>query len=143
MNSDVSSRLEGILDRQIEAAQQLAATLDAETRALTGNSPAAVSEQVAEKLHLLGKIERLEGERRILWDPAKSDAPESISGRWRALMELMAGCRKVNEINGYIINVRRTQVGQLLAIVRGSEPPMTYGPHGKTFATALRALARA
>jgi flagellar biosynthesis/type III secretory pathway chaperone len=143
MNSDISRHLEGILDRQIEAAQQLAATLDAETKALTGKSPAAVAEQVAEKVNLLGKIEQLERERRNLWDPTKSDAPESISGRWGALMELMAGCRKVNEINGYIINVRRTQVGQLLDIVRGNATPMIYGPQGKTFATALRALARA
>ena len=62
--------------------------------------------------------------------------------RWRALMELMAGCRTANEINGHIIHVRQHQVGQLIDIVRGG-PAITYDPRGKTFAKALRALARA
>jgi len=54
----------------------------------------------------------------------------------------MTGCREANEVNGYIINVRRVQVRQLLDVVRGGAA-VTYGPQGKTFARALRALARA
>ena len=65
-----------------------------------------------------------------------------LGERWRALMELMAGCRTANEVNGYIIHVRQNQIRQLMDIVRGASP-VTYGPQGKTFATALRALARA
>jgi flagellar biosynthesis/type III secretory pathway chaperone len=57
-------------------------------------------------------------------------------------MELMAGCRTANEINGYIINLRQGQVSQLLGILRGATP-LTYSPQGKTFAKALRALAKA
>ena len=57
-------------------------------------------------------------------------------------MELMAGCRTANEVNGYIINLRRSQINQLLGIVRGGSP-VTYSPQGKTFAKALRALAKA
>jgi flagellar biosynthesis/type III secretory pathway chaperone len=57
-------------------------------------------------------------------------------------MELMAGCRTANEVNGHIIHVRQHQVRQLLDIVRGG-PALTYSPQGKTFAKALRALARA
>jgi flagellar biosynthesis/type III secretory pathway chaperone len=57
-------------------------------------------------------------------------------------MELMAGCRSANEVNGYIIHVRQHQIRQLLDIVRGG-PAITYGPQGKTLAKALRALARA
>jgi flagellar biosynthesis/type III secretory pathway chaperone len=57
-------------------------------------------------------------------------------------MEIMAQCRKSNDINGYIVNVRQRQVRQLIDIVRGGEIG-TYGPQGKTFAKALRALARA
>jgi flagellar biosynthesis/type III secretory pathway chaperone len=54
----------------------------------------------------------------------------------------MAGCRTANEVNGHIIHTRQHQIGQLLDIVRGG-PAITYGPRGKTFAKALRALARA
>ena len=62
--------------------------------------------------------------------------------RWRLLMELMAGCRSANEVNGHIVHVRQHQVQQLLDIVRGG-PAVTYSPQGKTLAKALRALARA
>jgi flagellar biosynthesis/type III secretory pathway chaperone len=58
------------------------------------------------------------------------------------LMELMAGCRTANDVNGHIIHVRQHQIRQLIDIVRGG-PAITYGPQGKTFAKALRALARA
>ncbi len=54
----------------------------------------------------------------------------------------MAVCQKANEVNGYIINVRRVQVRQLIDVVRGGAA-VTYGPQGKTFSKALRALARA
>ena len=43
---------------------------------------------------------------------------------------------------GYIIHVRQHQIRQLIEIVRGA-PAITYDSHGKTFAKALRALARA
>ena len=66
----------------------------------------------------------------------------TVVERWRKLMELMAGCRTANEVNGHIIHVRRHQIRQLIDIVRGG-PSVTYDPQGKTFAKALRALARA
>lgn len=142
MTNDARRRLEVVLDREIEVAQQLAATLAAEREALTGNSPTALAEQAAQKIALLGTFENLEGERRSLGGAALSQLSDAAAQRWRALMELMTGCREANEVNGYIINVRRVQVRQLLDVVRGGAA-VTYGPQGKTFARALRALARA
>lgn len=144
MNIDLR-RLEDLLDREIEAARQLSISLVAERAALTGGEPAAVHQMAAEKVRLLGVIEKLESERRALSAaPAGSAAGlgSSVAERWRALMELMAGCRAANEVNGHIIHIRQNQIQQLIAIVRGG-PALTYGPQGKTFATALRALARA
>ena len=57
-------------------------------------------------------------------------------------MELMAGCKTANGINGRIIHVRQHQIRQLIDIVRDG-PAITYGPQGKSFAKGLRALARA
>jgi len=143
MEQDPRRRLEDVLDREIEVARSLAETLAAERTALTGDSPAAVEERAAEKIRLLETIEKLEAERRALFAlPSGLGLAATVAERWRALMELMAGCRSANEINGHIIHVRRHQIGQLIDIVRGG-PAMTYGPHGKTFAKALRALARA
>jgi flagellar biosynthesis/type III secretory pathway chaperone len=154
MNQDVRHRLEDLLDREIVAARLLSSTLVAERSALTGDAPDAVLQQAAEKVQLLGTIERLESERRDICTAAmpsaaggEPNADDSgmaamLGERWRALLELMAGCRAANEVNGYIIRVRQNQIRQLMDIVRGASP-VIYGPQGKTFATALRALARA
>jgi flagellar biosynthesis/type III secretory pathway chaperone len=143
MNLEARRRLEDLLDREIELARGLAATLADEKTALTGTSPLQLESTVAEKLRVLASIETLEEERRALC--AVPNAPgiaATVLERWRALMELMAGCRSANDINGHIIHVRQNQVRQLIDIVRGG-PAVTYDPHGKTFAKALRALARA
>ena len=146
MNQDARRNLEDLLDREIEAARLLSTTLAAERSALTGTSPEDVQQKAAEKIQLLEMIERLERERRaVCAESGLGDAPTvggMVSERWRSLMELMAGCRAANEVNGYIIHVRQNQVRQLMEILRGTTP-VTYGPQGKTFARALRALARA
>lgn len=143
MQQDARRRLEDVLDREIEAARQLAATLAAEQAALTGDSPQAVEQKAAEKLQLLNSIEKLEVERRELCPtPGGPGLAAAVAERWRALMEVVAGCRTANEVNGHIIHVRQHQVRQLIDIVRGG-PAITYNPQGKTLAKALRALARA
>jgi flagellar biosynthesis/type III secretory pathway chaperone len=153
MNQDARRRLEDLLDREIELARQLAETLGAERSALTGTSPEAVEQQAAEKMRLLAAIENLEDERRALAMAAEQALPgtrlargagiaATVAERWRTLMEVMAGCRTSNEVNGYIINLRRGQIQQLIGIVRGASP-VTYNPQGKTMARALRALAKA
>jgi flagellar biosynthesis/type III secretory pathway chaperone len=143
MIADSRRRLEELLDREIELAHSLAATLAAEKAALTGDSPQAVEQYAAEKIRLFGTIENLEEERRALCsDPLGAGIAASVVQRWRALLELVAGCRTANEVNGHIIHVRQHQVRQLIDIVRGG-PSITYDPQGKTFAKALRALARA
>jgi flagellar biosynthesis/type III secretory pathway chaperone len=58
------------------------------------------------------------------------------------LMELVAGCRSANQVNGYIIHTRQSQLLELLGIVRGAAP-LTYTAQGKTLARAHRALAKA
>jgi flagellar biosynthesis/type III secretory pathway chaperone len=141
MEQEARRRLEDVLDREIEAARSLALTLAAEQAALTGDSPQAVEQKAAEKLQLLNAIEKLEAERRVP-TPNAPGLAAAVAERWRALMELVAGCRTANEINGHIIHVRQHQVRQLLDIVRGG-PAITYSPQGKTLAKALRALARA
>jgi flagellar biosynthesis/type III secretory pathway chaperone len=150
MNQAARHRLEDLLDREIAVARLLSTTLDAERGALTGDAPDAVLRRAAEKVQLLGTIERLENERRELCaaelpgaaDDEAHGMAAALGERWRALLELMAGCRSANEVNGYIIRVRQNQVRQLMDIVRGAAP-VVYGPQGKTLANALRALARA
>jgi flagellar biosynthesis/type III secretory pathway chaperone len=143
MSPDARRHLEDLLDREIELARSLAATLAAEQHALTGDSPVAVEQNAAEKIRVLGLIEKLEQERRALCaSPLSAGIAATVVERWRALMKLMAGCRIANEVNGHIIHVRQHQIRQLIDIVRGG-PSITYDPQGKTFAKAPRVLARA
>jgi flagellar biosynthesis protein FlgN len=144
MNHDARLHLEVLLDREIELARSLGEALDAEKTALTGQSPEAVSGLAAQKTRLFETIEKLEHERRALCaNPSGPGIAASVVARWRSLMALMAGCRNANELNGYIIRVRQHQIRQLIDIVRGRPAPITYDTHGKTFANALRALAKA
>jgi flagellar biosynthesis/type III secretory pathway chaperone len=143
MDQDARRRLEDLLDREIELARSLAATLAEERVALTGQSPEAVEKNAADKIRVLETIEKLEQERRaVCASPENSGLATLVVERWRALMQLMASCRTANEINGHIIHVRQHQIRQLIDIVRGG-PSITYDHHGKTLAKALRALARA
>jgi flagella synthesis protein FlgN len=147
MKSDARHDLEDLLDREIEVARSLAATLAEERRALTGDSAETLAEQSGRKLRLFENLEKLETERRALCGVGKSapvdfDFAATVAQRWRALMELIAGCRNANEINGQIIHMRQGQIRQLIDILRGGSSD-TYNPQGKTFAKALRALARA
>jgi flagellar biosynthesis/type III secretory pathway chaperone len=143
MTPDARRHLEDLLDREIELARSLAATLAAEQHALTGDSPAALEQNAAEKIRVLESIEKLDQERRALCaSPLSAGIAATVAERWRALMKLIAGCRTANEVNGHIIHVRQHQIRQLIDIVRGG-PSITYDPQGKTFAKALRVLARA
>ncbi|HSZ07945.1 MAG TPA: flagellar protein FlgN [Steroidobacteraceae bacterium] len=143
MTQDERRRLEDLLDREIALARSLAATLAAEQLALTGQSPAAVEQNAAEKIRVIQSIEKLEEERRALCaSPLSAGIAATVAERWGALMELMARCRTANDVNGHIIHVRRHQIRQLIDIVRGG-PSITYSPQGKTLAKALRGLARA
>ena len=163
MNADTHQRLAGVLDREIETARALAATLDEERTALTGLIADAVTAVASQKIELLARIETLEAQRRELCDAASISLPnrrhgrtplitgmsdaiagvsDAIAEQWQVLLELIAGCRIANEVNGYIINARRGQVGQLINLLRGGAP-VTYGPRGKTHASVHRQLARA
>jgi flagella synthesis protein FlgN len=142
MNMDDRRRIEALLDSELALAAQLAATLDAERAALTGPSPEAVGEQAAAKVDLLARLEEVEHARREACEGQDMTAIASIASRWQSLLALMARCRSANDVNGYIINVRRHQVQQLLDVVRGAKP-LTYGPGGKNFPRPLRELARA
>lgn len=139
---DDRRRIEALLDSELTLAAKLATTLDTERAALTGPSPDAVREQAAAKVDLLVRLEEMERARRELCAGQDMTAVASINSRWQSLLALMARCRTANDVNGYIINVRRHQVQQLLDVVRGTQP-LTYGPAGKTLPRALRELARA
>jgi flagellar biosynthesis protein FlgN len=157
VNRDMSSerQLEELLDRELGVAQTLAGILEQERAALVGEASHAVATLASKKAALLEQLEKLESERKSLGaaagaaqerDATSTGRLPSLSAaagrRWQSLMGLVATCRDANEANGLIVNLRQGQVRALLDIVRSS-PAVTYGPQGRTFAKAVRPLARA
>lgn len=157
MNDPAHRQLEAVLDREIGVARALAATLAAERIALTGTVPAEVVTKAAEKTALFASLEQLDLQRRKACDAAGISLPArtlgrtqtssavsaSLADRWQALLELIAGCKIANDVNGYIIHARRGQLAQLFQVLRGGGPVLTYGRHGKNFSSSPRELARA
>src|SRR3981081_4898696 len=92
MAQDERRRLEDLLDREIDAARSLAATLAAERTALPGDSPQVVEQMAAEKIQILGTIEKLEAERRALWTEPSLGLAGTGGESWRNLLDLMGGC---------------------------------------------------
>jgi len=156
MNDAAHGQLEAVLDRELDVARSLAATLDAERIALTGTSPAEVLATAADKTALFARLEQLDLERRKVCDatgisltlkshgptPVTAGVAGTLADRWQALLGLIAACKVANEVNGYIIHARRGQLEQLFQVLRGGGP-VTYGRHGKNFLSSPRALARA
>ena len=151
------AQLENLLDQELEIARALASTLENERKALVSDQAHAIADIASNKAALLERLEKLESQRRNLVaqeQPQTEDDADALTRtmtgissavgrRWQSLMGLVAACRDANEANGLIVNLRQGQVRQLLDIVRGNTAPVTYGPQGRTFAKAVRPLARA
>jgi flagellar biosynthesis/type III secretory pathway chaperone len=103
----------------------------------TASSASQTADQVTITTSALA-LQKLPGAR----VPRGTGIAAGVAERWRTLLELMAGCRTSNEVNGYIINLRQGRINQLIGVVRGASP-VTYTSQGKTLAKALRALAKA
>ncbi len=151
MNADLEHSIAALLERQIAIAEDLGTLLGAERTAITGPSPDALAQSAADKIALLGALDRTEAERQRAFAAAGLDAaaaadaapvPDGIVRRWRALQRLAAECHRANEQNGYLIRSRQHQVEQLLDALRGGTPG-TYGRNGRTASlAATRPLAQ-
>jgi flagella synthesis protein FlgN len=150
VNAELERSIADVLDRQIAIAEDLGALLGVERAAITGPSPDALAQSAADKIALLGALDRTDAERRRAFAAAGIDAapasgaaawPDGIARRWRVLRELAAECRRANDLNGYLIRSRQHQVVQLLDALRGGSPG-TYGPNGRASSAATRALAQ-
>jgi flagellar biosynthesis/type III secretory pathway chaperone len=142
VNADLEHSIAALLERQIAIAEDLGALLGAERAAITGPSPDALAQSAADKIALLGALDRTETERQHAFAAAGLDAatgaaplPDGIVRRWRTLRRLAADCRRANDLNGYLIRSRQHQVAQLLDALRGGTPG-TYGRNGRTASTA-------
>ncbi|HEX5353537.1 MAG TPA: flagellar protein FlgN [Rhodanobacteraceae bacterium] len=119
------------------AVVELRAVLDAEREALDRLDSLALDAATSAKAELLQRLDTLEVERCQLDDMA---APREASGVWRNICRQLEACRRINEVNGSIVEHRLLDVRRALGILRGSGEgsPVLYGPGGHAHAHAVR-----
>ena len=122
MNSNATTQMDAVLAEQIRCAEAMLAALDRENQALLEGNTDGLNLVGAEKVQLMESLETLERERRLMAQiPADSGGYQSEQPHWKRLLELMEECRKRNERNGALVNLRREQVDQALKVLRGTE----------------------
>ena len=122
MNSNASTQIDALVNEQIRCAEAMLAALDQENQALLEGNTDGLNQVGAEKVRLMESLESLERERRLMAQlPESADREELEQIHWKRLLELMEECRKRNERNGVLVNLRREQVDQALRILRGTE----------------------
>lgn len=111
------------------AVVELRSVLDAERQALDRADSIALDAATAVKAQLLQRLESLDAERRQLVDIAP---PREPSMAWRNIRRQLDDCRRINAINGSIVEHQLQGVRRALGILRGSgeAPPVLYGPGG-------------
>lgn len=106
----------------------------------------AALEQASQAQHALLQMHGYEtnthGMERCLRD---WDLDGNLQVIWERLAQVMQNCRRLNQINGGVIESSRHRVEQAIQILRGGETPVdTYGPHGRSVSHAPpRPIARA
>ena len=118
MTRTVPSQIDAVVQEQIRCAEAMLAALDRENQALLEGNTDGLNVVGAEKVKLMESLETLERERRLMAQVPNSDTAQP---HWQRLLELMEECRRRNERNGALVNLRREQVDQALKVLRGAE----------------------
>ena len=114
------------LARELAAAADVHAALEAERRALESRDAAALLAAVERKSAAFGRAAGLERER-----PAGAAAAWRAEPRFAELAELLRRCRRLNDENGALIRGQRRRVDAVLSLLTGSDTGRpTYGPDG-------------
>ena len=120
--------------------------LSAERDALEHQDTTTLSKLAIDKEVCIGNLEQLETERAkqsvacgfgagpedmkalLAW----CDEDDDVTNLWKHFLEVATRCNELNASNGSIIRLRRSQILDALAILRGGEhEPELYGPEGR------------
>jgi flagellar biosynthesis protein FlgN len=142
--------LSKLVTEELDCLARLAELLEREHQILTANSVGALENAVKERQAYVGRIVRIEDERRSLCrmlgysaDPQGlerllrwCDPSGSLNAHWAVCTTRAARCRESNDRNGALVNARLSRVQALLAVLTGRPAELkTYG-RGASFATA-------
>jgi flagella synthesis protein FlgN len=129
VDAELDGAREAVAAEMEVAVVELRSLLDAERQALDRLDAVALDAATAAKAQVLERLESLEAERRQLDDLAP---PREPSAARRNLHRQLEACRRINTINGSIVEHRLHGVRRALGILRGSgeAPPLLYGRGG-------------
>ena len=143
----VVDQMQELLERAVREAHLLEVALDQETSALSNLDTDALNEAVARKHRLATSLEQVTREQGDLLlaggfarDASGMDAclrawdQEGIMRPlWDRLQAVMERCRRLNQVNGGVVQTHYRQVTQAIQVLRGEDPRMElYDPHGRT-----------
>ena len=141
------AQLKELLDEEIEGGRHLLAALEAERHALGAGDDVSLDETGTHKEAAFQRLLQLERERSDLCQAlGYEDDPEGMEeliascnpgpnllDKWKQLVEVMQACRRANEVNGQVVNIKRQQVQRGLELLRGHvAQDSLYGPSGET-----------
>lgn len=135
-----------LLSQEISSLNELAGLLDQEHALLVANDVDALEAAMEKRQVTLGRVLRLEDERRALCRAHGQDADTggierlmkwcdpkgSLASRWADYAKATLRCRDSNLRNGALVTARMRRVETLLNTLTGqpSEAVPTYGPKG-------------
>ena len=141
-----AERLDALLDQAVREACLLESALERESNALAERDLDALNQAVAEKHQVVQSLERFTREQATLlgqggfapdgpgmeaclrdWDTEGLMRPV-----WERLQDVMARCRRLNQINGGVVNMQQRQTEQAIHILRGEDGrTQLYDPRGQ------------
>ncbi|HET6433638.1 flagellar protein FlgN [Dyella sp.] len=117
---ELDSALSTVLDDMQRAVDSLSAVLADEREALLSADVTALDAAGSRKQALMQLLEQLDAERLQLSRSAPQTARE-LEPRWQALLQVLRGCREMNQHNGSVASQRLGSVRRALAVLTGQD----------------------
>ena len=129
LNAEIAVAVEAVIGQMHQAVTTLQQALTDERRALDAGSADALDEATSFKQSLLRRLEALDVERKHLGRAGNVDT--ALHPAWPTIVEGLARCKDMNQINGGIVNQRLRHVRKALSLLTGRpETSELYGPGG-------------
>ena len=137
-----AGKLDQLLGGGIDAATELRAILERERRSLEQRDLEALESAASDKAVHLEKLAQFDRQRKALCrqdgrelsveELTRSAADrDGLRRQWQQLLDLAAECKALNLANGSVIHTRLIQLGDRLAVLRGTPAgPVTYSENG-------------
>ena len=147
-NTSIEKELTSILQQEQQCLEQIIQILTTENSAILERETTSLDSLLDKKLILLSQLEQLEKQRQNFFEQQtgisykhsdfshfiKQHPSQDIQDLWQMIKVKLPECKKQNELNGRMINIRKENTEQILQILLGrpQNTPQTYSHLGQT-----------